>query len=214
MNTIIDFINRYYKEILHYTSRHIYLVFVSVAIGIVIAVPLGILLSRHKKIAEPVIAGISAFQTIPGLVLLGFSMMIFGIGIKPAIIVLSLYSLLPILRNTYTGLIGVDASLKDAAKGIGMTKNEILFKVELPLSVSTIISGIRISTIYIISWATLAGLIGAGGLGDLIWIGLSTYSKDYILAGTIPAALLALIVSNLLELLQKLITPKGLKVKR
>jgi osmoprotectant transport system permease protein len=214
LKSIIDFINQYYIEILNNLSRHLYLVFVSVAIGILIAVPLGIILSRHKKMAEPIITGVSIFQTIPGLVLLGFSMMIFGIGVNPAIVVLTLYSLLPILRNTYTGINNVDVSLKDAAKGIGMTKNQILFKVELPLAASTIISGIRISTIYIISWATLAALIGAGGLGDLIWTGLATYSKDYILAGTIPAALLALVVSYLLEILQKLATPKGLKVKR
>ena len=143
--------------------------------------------------------------------MLGFALILFGIGLVPALVVLSLYALLPILRNTYTGITGVDKSLIEAARGIGMTNIQTLIKVELPLALSSIISGIRISTVYIVSWATLAGLIGAGGLGDLIWTGLSTYNTNYILAGAIPSAILAFLLSGLIEILQKLFTPRGLK---
>jgi len=191
--------------------RHIVLVGISVFVGIVISVPLGIFLSRYRKLANPVLAATGTIQTIPGLVMLGFALILFGIGMVPALVVLSLYALLPILRNTYTGITGVDKSLIEAARGIGMTNTQTLFRVELPLAMSSIISGIRISTVYIVSWATLAGLIGAGGLGDLIWTGLSTYNSNYILAGAIPSAILAIVLSGLIEILQRFFTPRGLR---
>lgn len=191
--------------------RHIELVSVSVFVGMILSIPLGIFLSRHRKFANPVLSVAGIIQTIPGLVMLGFALILFGIGLVPALVVLSLYALLPILRNTYTGITGVEKSLLEAARGIGMTSTQTLFKVELPLALSSIISGIRISTVYIVSWATLAGLIGAGGLGDLIWTGLSTYNTNYILAGAIPSAILAFLLSGLIEILQKLFTPRGLK---
>lgn len=191
--------------------RHIELVGISVGIGIVIAIPLGIFLSRHRKVANPVLAIVGMIQTIPGLVMLGFALILLGIGILPALVVLSLYAILPILRNTYTGITEVDSSYRDAARGIGMTGMQALFKVELPLALPSIIGGIRISTVYIVSWATLAGLIGAGGLGDLIWTGLSTYNTNFILAGAIPSAVIAVVFSILIGLLQQMMTPRGLK---
>ena len=191
--------------------RHIELVGISVGIGIVIAIPLGIFLSRHRKVANPVLAIVGMIQTIPGLVMLGFALILLGIGILPALVVLSLYAILPILRNTYTGITEVDSSYRDAARGIGMTGMQALFKVELPLALPSIIGGIRISTVYIVSWATLAGLIGAGGLGDLIWTGLSTYNTNFILAGAIPSAVIAAVFSILIGLLQQVMTPRGLK---
>ncbi len=198
-------------EILRSLSRHLELVGVSVLIGILISIPLGIFLTRHKKLAGPMLALAGMIQTIPGLVMLGFALLLFGIGMLPALVVLSLYAILPILRNTYTGIIQVDNAYIEAAKGIGMTPMQILFKVELPLSLPAIISGIRISTVYILSWATLAGLIGAGGLGDLIWTGLSTYNIQYILAGAVPSAILAFAASGLIGMAQKALTPKGLR---
>lgn len=193
--------------------RHIWLVAVSVLIGLLIAVPLGIALSRRKKAAPVVLAMISLIQTIPGLVLLGFAMIVFGIGVKSAIIVLALYAILPMLRNTYTGITEVDPSYTEAARGIGMTDMQMLFKVELPLALPSIIGGLRLSTVYIISWATLAGLIGAGGLGDLIWTGLSTYEKNFILAGALPAALLAIIFGGIISFVKEKLTPPGLREK-
>jgi osmoprotectant transport system permease protein len=156
--------------------RHIMLVAASVGIGVVVSIPLGIFLTRHQRLAAPVLAFAGMIQTIPGLVMLGFALLLFGIGELPALVVLSLYAILPILRNTYTGILGVENGYIEEARGIGMTNLQILFQVELPLSMPSIVSGIRISAVYIVSWATLAGLIGAGGLGDLIWTGLSTYN--------------------------------------
>jgi osmoprotectant transport system permease protein len=143
--------------------------------------------------------------------MLGLALLLFGTGTLPALVVLTVYSILPILRNTYTGITEVDASLMEAGMGIGMTSTQMLFRIQLPLATPSIVSGVRISTVYIVSWATLAGLIGAGGLGDLIWTGLSTYNTNYILAGAIPSAILAFLFSGLIGLLQWLITPRGLR---
>jgi osmoprotectant transport system permease protein len=176
-----------------------------------IAVPLGIFLTRVRRIAPLVLNFAGMIQTIPGLVMLGFALLLFGIGLLPALLVLSIYAILPILHNTYTGITEVEKSYIEAARGIGMTDSQILLKVELPLALSTIVGGIRTSTVFTVSWATLAGLIGAGGLGDLIWTGLSTYNTNFILAGAIPSAIVAVILSGLIQLIQKKLTPRGLK---
>ena len=209
--TLSDFLMRNGGDVFGSVLRHLELVSVSVLAGILLAVPLGILLSRYRKAAGPVLAFAGMVQTIPGLVMLGFALILFGIGKLPAVIVLSLYAVLPILRNTYTGIVEVDAGYLEAARGIGMTRLQMLGKVQLPLAMPAIIGGIRISTVYIVSWATLAGLIGAGGLGDLIWTGLSTYNTQYILAGAIPSAIMAFLFSGLSGLMQQGMTPRGLK---
>ncbi len=206
-----EFIQSNRQEILSSLLQHLNLVFWAVAVGMIIAVPAGILLSRHRKLAAPVLAMVGTIQTIPGLVMLGIALIFWGIGTKPALIVLSLYAILPILRNTYTGITEINPGYVEAARGIGMTSMQRLFKVELPIATPTIIGGIRISTVYIISWATLAGLIGAGGLGDLIWTGLSTYNTNYILAGAVPSAMMAVLFNLLIGGLQRGITPRGLR---
>jgi len=211
MSDFFSFLAKHSAEIASALISHVYLVLVSVGCGALVSIPLGILLSYHKKAARIVLNLTSLIQTIPGLVLLGFAMILFGIGKLPALIVLALYAILPILQNTYTGLSEVSPEYVDAARGIGMNKHQILFKVKLPLALPSIIGGTRLSTIYIVSWATLAGLIGAGGLGDLIWTGLATYENRYILAGAIPAALLAIILGALISLIQSVLTPRGLK---
>ncbi len=190
------------------------LVGISVIWGLIISFPLGVILSRHRRIAKYVLALIGTIQTIPGLVLLGFAMIFFGIGTMPAIIVLTLYAILPTLRNTYTGITGVDAGCIESARGIGMNSAQILFKVELPLALPSIVGGFRMSTIYIINWATLAGLVGAGGLGDLIWTGLATYENNFILTGALLAAVLAMVFGALIGRIQDLLTPRGLKIGR
>lgn len=194
-------------------SVHIQLVVTAVSIGALIAIPIGVILSRYQKAAKGVLGFAGIVQTIPGLVMLGFALMLFGIGKLPAIVVLSVYAILPILTNTYVGITEVDKHYKEAARGIGMTTLQILFKVEIPIALPAIINGIKISTVYIISWATLAALIGAGGLGDLIWTGLATTNDYYILAGAIPAALMAVIIGAIITVIQKLVTPRGLKVR-
>lgn len=208
---LIEFMVENYIDIQKSLLRHIELVGISVLIGIIISIPLGIFLSRHKRMAGPVLTAAGTIQTIPGLVMLGFALILFGIGLLPALVVLSLYAILPILRNTYTGITEVEQSYIEAGRGIGMTNMQILYQVELPLALPSIIGGIRISTVYIVSWATLAGLIGAGGLGDLIWTGLANYNSNYIMAGAIPSAILAFVLSGLIGLLERMLTPGGLK---
>lgn len=211
--TYSEFFSKHYEDILKALFTHIELVFISVGIGVLIAVPLGIVLSRNKKIAKYVLAVISVIQTIPGLVLLGIMLILFGIGKSPAIAALSLYAILPILRNTYTGIVEVDNHYIEAAKGIGMNGLQVLLKVEIPLALPAIVGGLRLSTVYIISWATLAGMIGAGGLGDMIWTGLSTYETKFILSGAIPAIILALLSSSLIGFIQRALTPKGVRIR-
>lgn len=212
--SFFEFVAGNYFSLLQSLLRHIQLVVISVLTGILISIPLGVFLTRHKRLASVVLAITGTIQTIPGLVMLGFALILLGIGLLPALAVLSLYSILPILRNTFTGISQVDKSYIEAGRGIGMTNLQVLLKVEFPLALPSIISGIRISTVYIVSWATLAGMIGAGGLGDLIWTGLSTYNTDYIIAGAIPSAVIAFVFSGLIGLLQRVLTPKGLRRQR
>ena len=209
-----DFFAKHANDIYKAFFTHIELVLISVGVGVLIAVPAGIFLSRHKGAAKYVLSIAGVIQTIPGLVLLGIMLILMGIGKPPAIAALSLYAILPILRNTYTGILEVDAHCIEAARGIGMSGNQILFQVELPLAMPAIIGGLRLSTVYIISWATLAGMIGAGGLGDMIWTGLSTYETKFIVAGAVPAALLALVANAVIGFVQRVFTPRGLRLGR
>ncbi|MDF2613816.1 MAG: ABC-type transporter, integral rane subunit [Clostridia bacterium] len=214
MSEFITFLLDNQRMIFQSLAIHIHLVIVAVFIGCLIAIPIGTILSRYQKTAKMVLGVVGIIQTIPGLVMLGFALVFFGIGKLPAVIVLALYAILPILTNTYIGITEVDKHYKEAARGIGMTSIQILFKVELPLALSAIISGIKISTVYIISWATLAALIGAGGLGDLIWTGLSTTNDHLIIVGAMLAAVIAVLIGAAIGYIQNLVTPRGLKVRR
>ena len=209
-NTADVFVNRW-PTIWNLILEHMYLSLISIAIAILISVPLGIYLTRHRKIADTIIGIAGVFQTIPSLALLVFLVPFIGTGQVPAIIALTVYGLLPILRNTYLGITGVDQSAINAGIGMGMTNRQVLWMVELPLSLSVIMGGIRTATVLIIGVATIAGLIGAGGLGDLIFRGLQTYNTGLILAGAIPSALLAIVFDYLLKLLEADVTPQGLK---
>ncbi|BCB03792.1 ABC transporter permease [Bacillus sp. KH172YL63] len=194
--------------------EHLYLSFVSIFIAIAISLPLGIYISRKKRTAELYIGVTAVFQTIPSLALFGFLIPLLGTGSMTAIIALTVYALLPILRNTYTGIIGVDEGAIEAGRGMGMTDSQLLFKVELPLALPIIMAGIRTATVLTVGVATLATFVGAGGLGDLIYRGLSTWNNSLVLAGAIPAALLALGFDFFLKALEKLTTPKGLKTRK
>lgn len=205
------FFNEYGSEILTKTAQHLYLSALALALGILIAVPLGILLTRTPKIANIVLAITSALQTVPSLALLALMIPFFGVGKLPAILALFVYSLLPILRNTYIGMKGVDSNYRDVAKGMGMTNFESIRLVELPLAIPTIMAGIRLATVYVIAWATLASYIGAGGLGDLIFSGLNNYQPPLIFAGTIPVTLLALLADFLLGRLENKLVPKEVR---
>ncbi|KAF0372589.1 ABC transporter permease [Pediococcus acidilactici] len=205
---MINFLNQYGADILSKTGQHIYISAVALALGIIVAVPLGMLLTRAPKISGAVIGLASVMQTIPALALLAIMIPIFGIGSTPAIVALFIYSLLPILRNTYLGLTSIDPALIDAAKGMGMNSFQRMWKVELQLALPVIMAGVRLSATYVIAWTALASYIGAGGLGDLIFNGLNLYRSDLILGGSIPVIILALVADFLLGKLEAKLTPK------
>ena len=191
-------------DILRAVGQHAAISAVAITLGIIVAVPCGIMLTRHKKAADTVLGIFGVVNTIPSIVLLGVAMIVFGLGFAPAAAVLFIYSLLPIMRATYTGISGLNPKYLKAARGMGMSDMQILRSVQLPLAAPAILTGIRLSSIYIISWATLAAFIGAGGLGDLIWMGLLSYSFNLMLCGAIPATLMSLLVSALLTKAVKL----------
>lgn len=207
---VFQFQNRW-EDLITNTITHIELVFFSMLLAICVGIPLGILITRVPKLATAVLGGAGILQTIPSLALLGFMIPIFGIGLETAIAALFLYSLLPIIRNTYAGIQDVDRATTEAAKGMGMTGSQILFKVELPLSISVIMAGIRTAAVINVGTATLAAFIGAGGLGDFIFLGITRGNDALVLLGAIPAALLAIILEGFLGLLERWTTPRGLK---
>ncbi len=192
-------------------QQHMFLVFVSMGIAIAIAVPLGVALTSMRRYAEPVIGVAAVAQTIPSLALLGFMLPVLGIGTNNAIFALTIYALLPVLRNTYTGILEVDQASVQAGKGMGMTRAQILRKIELPLAFPVIMAGIRTSTVIVIGIATLATFVGAGGLGDVIMRGLAVQNSALTLLGAIPAAILAIITDFILKRIENWVTPKGLR---
>lgn len=206
-----DFFNQYGSQIIAKSAEHLYISAIALTLGIAIAVPLGIVLTRTPKVANVVISITSALQTVPSLALLALMIPFFGVGKLPAIIALFIYSLLPILRNTYIGMKGVDANYRDVAKGMGMTNFESIRMVELPLAMPTIMAGIRLAAVYVIAWATLASYIGAGGLGDMIFSGLNNYQPPLIFAGTIPVTILALLADFILGKLEQKLTPQQVR---
>ena len=206
----MGFFEEYGGQILTTTMEHIFISFVALLLGALVAVPLGILLTRTPKIANIVLGVTSALQTIPSLALLTLTIPFLGVGRVPAIIALFIYSLLPILRNTYIGLKNVDGNYLDAAKGMGMTSMQSIFQVEVPLALPTIMAGLRLAAVYVIAWASLASYIGAGGLGVLIFSGLDNYQPALIFAGTIPVTFLALGTDYLLGKVENKLTSSTL----
>lgn len=201
-----SFMASHRTEILAATREHLVLVLAAMAIAIAIGVPLGMAIVSRPRLRGASLAVASVFQTIPSLALFGFLIplpFLGGIGARTAIIALVLYALLPILRNTYVGLTSVDPAILEAAEGMGMTEQQILFRVRLPLASSVILAGIRTATVITIGVATIAAAIGAGGLGTFIFRGVAMVSDAVILAGAIPAALLALLADFLLGLLER-----------
>ncbi|NLC07421.1 MAG: ABC transporter permease [Syntrophomonadaceae bacterium] len=191
--------------------EHLELSLLATLMGLMVAIPLGIYLTRNKKLAGPVFSVVNFLQTIPGLALLGFMIPIFGLGNETALAALFIYAILPILRNTYTGIDGVDPFLIEAGGGMGMTRRQLLFLVEIPNALPVIMAGIRVSAVIIIGWATLAAYVGGGGLGRLIMGGLAMSRPEMVLAGAIPAAILALLTDFCLGRLEMKLIPRGLR---
>ncbi len=192
---MVEFLRIHRVEIATLTLEHVWLVAASMGIAVLIGVPAGILLTRKPRLREPVIGGANIIETIPSLALFGFLLPAPWLGARAdriAITALALYALLPIVRNTYVGITGVDPGVREAARGMGLTSRQMLWQVELPLSMSVILAGIRTATVLSIGIATIAAAIGAGGLGEFIFRGLAMVNDSLILAGAIPAAILAL----------------------
>lgn len=197
-------------EILQSTGEHVWLVGWTMLFSIAIGVPLGILVTRRPWLSKPILGGANIAETIPSLALFGFLLPVPWLGDRAgrlAIVALTLYALLPIIRNTSTGISGVDPAVREAARGMGMTDGQMLWRVELPLSLSTMIAGIRVATVLTIGIATIAAAVGAGGLGEFIFRGLAMVDNRLILAGAIPAALLALGADFLLGVLERRLRP-------
>ena len=192
---MLEFLKANWSDILSHIAQHLWLVFISIAIAIVIALPVGILITRRKRWRGPVLGIANVMQTIPSLALFGFLIplpFIGGIGPRTAIIALVFYALLPIIRNTVTGILGVDASVREAAVAMGMTDRQVLFQVELPLAMSVILTGVRVAVVITIGVAIIAAEVGAGGLGEYIFRGLRLNDNRLLLAGAVPSALMAL----------------------
>lgn len=207
---VFQFIVQNHGEVLELTLEHLWMVAASTLLAVLIGIPLGILITRKPGWDKPVLGGANIIQTIPSLALFGFLLPVPWIGARSdrlAILALTLYALLPLIRNTFAGINGVDRSVVEAGRGMGMTDRQLLFQVELPLALGVIIAGVRVATVISVGLATIAAAIGAGGLGEYIFRGLAMVNNQLILAGAIPAAVLALLADVTLGWLEKRLSP-------
>ena len=208
----LEFLLKNRNEIITLTTEHIWLVGMSMLFAVAVGLPLGMLLTRWPSARKPILGGANVIQTIPSLALFGFLIplpFIGGIGATTAIVALVVYALLPIVRNTYTGIAGVDPAVREAGRGMGMTDRELLTLVELPLAAGVILAGIRVATVVSVGIATIGAAIGAGGLGVYIFRGVATVDDTLILAGAIPAALLALLADALIGFVERRLVWRG-----
>jgi osmoprotectant transport system permease protein len=206
-----QFVLQNHTEILELTLEHLWLVAISTLLAVLVGIPLGILISRRPALNKPVLGIANVIQTVPSLALFGFLLPAPWIGARAdrlAILALTLYALLPLIRNTYTGIKGVDRAIIEAGRGMGMTDGQLLWQVELPLALGVIIAGVRVATVISVGLATIAAAIGAGGLGEYIFRGLAMVNDQVILAGAIPAAILALLADVSLGWLEKRLSPR------
>jgi len=197
-------------EVMELTLEHLWLVGVSTALAVLVGIPLGILITRWPALNKPILGGANIIQTIPSLALFGFLLPAPWIGSRAdrlAILALTLYALLPLIRNTYTGIKGVDPAVVEAGRGMGLTDRQLLFQVELPLARGVILAGVRVATVISVGLATIAAAIGAGGLGEYIFRGLAMVNNQVILAGAIPAAAMAMLADLSLGWLEKRLSP-------
>jgi osmoprotectant transport system permease protein len=198
-------------EVVELTLEHLKLVGISTMLAVLVGIPLGILITRWPSLNKPVLGAANIIQTIPSLALFGFLLPAPWIGARAdrlAILALALYALLPLIRNTYAGIQGVDHSIVEAGRGMGMTDRQLLWQVELPLALGVIIAGVRVATVISVGLATIAAAIGAGGLGEYIFRGLAMVNNQVILAGAIPAAAMALLADVGLGWLEKRLSPR------
>jgi osmoprotectant transport system permease protein len=205
-----QFMLQNHTEVLELTLEHLWLVGVSILLAVLIGIPLGILITRWPMLNKPILGSANIIQTIPSLALFGFLLPAPWIGARAdrlAVLALTLYALLPMIRNTYVGIKGVDPAVVEAGRGMGMTDRQLLWQVQLPLALGVIIAGVRIAMVISIGVATIAAAIGAGGLGEYIYRGLAMVDNRVILAGAIPAAAMALLADVSLGWLEKRLSP-------
>src|ERR1700675_2083277 len=210
--SLVEFFLRHQREILAATVEHIWLVGVTMLLSVAIGVPLGVLVTRRPWLSRPILGGANIAETIPSLALFGFLLPVPWLGARAdrlAITALTLYALLPIIRNTAAGIAGVNPAVRESARAMGMTERQILFEVEMPLALPTVLAGVRVATVLTIGVATIAAAVGAGGLGEFIFRGLAMVSDPLILAGAIPAAVLAIGADALLGLIERKLRPAG-----
>jgi osmoprotectant transport system permease protein len=208
---LVRFLVTNHVEVVELTLEHLWLVAVSMSLAVAAGIPTGILLARRPRLEKPVLAGANIIETIPSLALFGLLLPVPWLGARAdrlAILALALYALLPIIRNTYAGISGVDRAVIEAARGMGLTDRQLLFQVQLPLALGVILAGVRVATVLSIGVATIAAAIGAGGLGEYIFRGLAMVNNDLILAGAVPAALLALAADMVLGLAERRLRPR------
>jgi len=206
---LYQFILHNHTEVLELTLEHLWLVGISTTLAVLIGIPLGIAITRYPALNKPILGGANIIQTIPSLALFGFLLPTPWIGARAdrlAILALTLYALLPLIRNTCAGIKGVDPAVVEAGRGMGLTDRQLLFQVELPLALGVIIAGVRVATVISVGLATIAAAIGAGGLGEYIFRGLAMVNNQVILAGAIPAATMALLADVTLGRLEKHLT--------
>lgn len=216
MNISDFFLVKYAPEILQETGTHLILVGISISIATLVGIPLGILITRQTYLRQPILVIANVLQTIPSLALFGFLIsvpFIGGIGARTAIVALTLYSFLPIISNTYIGITNVDPAIREAGRGMGMTDRQLLLQVEIPLALSTILAGVRVATVIAIGIATIAAAIGAGGLGVFVFRGIAVVNNQLILAGAVPAAVLALLADGGIGWLEHRLTRRASNLK-
>jgi osmoprotectant transport system permease protein len=209
--SLIRFFIENHTEVVELTLEHLWLVGVAMFLATLVGIPTGIMLARRPRLEKPVLAGANIVETIPSLALFGLLLPVPWLGERAerlAILALALYALLPIIRNTYAGITGVDHSIIEAGRGMGLTERQLLFQVQLPLAFSVILAGVRVATVVSVGVATIAAAIGAGGLGEYIFRGLAMVNNNLILAGAIPAALLALAADLVLGLAERKLRPR------
>jgi osmoprotectant transport system permease protein len=207
---LLEFLFRNRTEVVELTLEHVWLVGVSTLLAVAVGLPLGILLTRRPALSKPILGGANIMQTIPSLALFGLLLPVPWIGERATrltVLALSLYALLPIIRNTHAGISGVDPAVVEAGRGMGMTDRQLLLRVQLPLAWGVILAGVRVATVISVGVATIAAAIGAGGLGEYIFRGLAMVNNQLILAGAIPAAALALVADFSLGLIERRLGP-------